>query len=136
MNIEEHVDQQRWLLNNGLLTDSAKNNLYVYGAIAHPSIKAVELSLDINSKLAAYNLYVDSNFIKIYDKYQVLSKTQTIMGLWRTRRILKKNGNLEFEAMLDRFVKSYCGPHWRASAQLRDIKEYKDEPAPNIENKE
>jgi len=126
MNIEEHIDQQRWLLNNGLFTDSAKNNLYMYGAIVHPSIKAVELSIDTNSKVISYTLYTDTAVITTYNKYQSLKDTQSIIGLWKIRRILKKNGNLEFGTMLDRFVKAYCGPSWRASMSLKDLKEYKE----------
>jgi hypothetical protein len=135
MNIEEHIDQQRWLINNGLMTDSAKNNLYVYGAIVHPSVKAVEVSIDVGSKLTNYTLYADSKFIDLYNKYHDLKYTQTIMGLWRLRRILKKNGNLEFGTILDRFVKSYCGPQWSARASIKDIKEYEDGSASDAGNK-
>jgi hypothetical protein len=122
--IEEYLDQQRWLLNNGLFTDSAKDNLYLYGTLVHKDIRAVDMTVDPTVKKASYKLFFDAPVLKIHKQYQSLKGTQSLIGLLRLRYLLKKNGNLEFGKMLDGFVKAYCGPSWGAIIELKDIKEY------------
>ena len=51
--IAELLDQERWLLNHGLLTDSAKNQLFFCGSIVHKDVQAVELELAPDKKMVA-----------------------------------------------------------------------------------
>lgn len=39
--LAQFLDQERWLINNGLLTDSVKNQLFFCGSIVHTEVQAV-----------------------------------------------------------------------------------------------
>lgn len=126
-NINEYIDQHRWLLNNGLITDSAKNNLYLYGAIINKSIFAVELSIDTTTKNLNYTIYVTKQLLMAYNRYHELKSSTSLFTMWRLKRMLKKHGNLEFHRMLDSFVKTYCGPTWGVSLSLKEKSEYEND---------
>ena len=77
--LAELVDHSRWLMNNGLANDVIKNQLMAYGAIAHPDVAAVELTMDMEGKTISYTLYVDSQLLKKINKFKELSKST---GFW------------------------------------------------------
>ena len=120
------LDHQRWLMNNGLVNDMHKDQLYLFGAIVHKDIKAVELDIEIENKNVNYYLYIDSGLRNKINKFNKLSKSQGLIGLWRFKNMLKKEGNLNFSAVIGRFIKDYCGPLWRLNVRIADIKDYKD----------
>lgn len=120
------LDQQRWLMNNGLLNDMHKDQLYMYGAIVHKDIKAVELDIDVEKKTVSYYLYIDNRLSNQVKKFKRLSKSDGLFNMWRFKRLLEREGNLNFSAIIGRFVKDYCGPAWNSSVKLLDIKEYED----------
>ena len=122
--IEEYVDQRRWLLNNGFVTDDVKNQLFFAGSIAHKEVQAVELDLEPESKKVKYRIFVDAQLIKKIDKYQVLSKSTSLFGLWRFKRFLKKEGALDFHQILNKLVKDFCGPTWSATVEVVDFNTY------------
>lgn len=124
--VYEHVDQHRWLLNNGLFTDQAKDTLYLYGAIINKHIKAVELSVNSNTKAINYVLFASRSLIKDYNRYHELKGTNSIFGMWKLKRLLKRHGNLEFLKILTGFVKTYCGPAWSVDLELKESSEYED----------
>jgi hypothetical protein len=124
--LAQYVDQERWLLNNGLISDTAKNNLYLYGALTNMDIKAVELDIDFAQKIVYYQLYVSRRLLKKFNAYNRLSTATSLVGLWRLRKLLKKEGNLNFSGMLNRFVKDFCGPYWSANVSVRNFADYKD----------
>lgn len=124
--LAKYVDQERWLLNSGLASDGAKNQLFMYGSIVHKDVRAVELSLDFENKLVSYQIYVDRKLLKKHKKYMELSTKKSLWGLWRFRRMLKKEGNLNFRHLLNRFVKTYCGPKWSIDLEVADIADYVD----------
>lgn len=126
-NIYEHVDQHRWLLNNGLFTDQAKDTLYLYGAIVNKSVTAVELSVNSNTKNIKYTLFFSPSFLKDYNKYLMLKNTTSLLGMWRLKRLLKRNGNLELLKILSSFVKTYCGPTWSVDLDIKESSEYEEE---------
>jgi hypothetical protein len=126
--IAEHIDQQRWLMNNGLITDEAKNNIYVYGTLVHNDIQAVEVAIDVNNKAINYTLYAPSFLIKAYKKYLTLKNSTTLFSLLKLKFLLKRRGNLNIGGVLRSFITDYCGPTWSVSFEFKDIKDYKDEP--------
>lgn len=125
-NINEYLDQNRWLLNNGLFTDAAKDNLHLYGSIVNPKITAVELVVDTNSKNINYTLYGSRSLIRAYNSYTALRSSTSLWDMWKLKRLLKRHGNLEFKNILTGFVKTYCGPNWSVDASLRESSEYED----------
>lgn len=126
INLEEYVDQRRWLLNNGLITDDIKNQLFLCGSVVHKEVQAVELDLDLTSenKVVNYKIYVNDNLLKQIERYNVLSKSTSLWGMWRFKRLLKKEGSLDFQQILTKFVKDYCGPKWSVTVQTVDFNSY------------
>ena len=122
--LEEYVDQRRWLLNNGLITDDVKNQLFFCGSIVHKEVQAVELDLVPENRLVNYKIYVNDYLIQKIALYEVLSKSTTLFGMWRFKRLLKKEGALDFQQVLSNFVKDFCGPKWSVSVQVVDFNSY------------
>jgi hypothetical protein len=120
----EYVDNQRWLMNCGLFSDSAKNQLFMYGSIAHRDVKAVELDIQVESKNVSYKIYVDKSLLKKIDKYHELSKATGFWGLRRFKKLLEKEGDLNFAKILGTFVKDYCGPKWSVDVEVLDFADY------------
>lgn len=126
LELNDHIDHQRWLLEHGFINDLHKDNLYMYGAIVHKDIQALQIDINAEKKLIVYELYCDKSLLKKVKKYERLSKSTGLFDLWRFRRMLIKEGNLNIEHILNNFVKDYCGPKWRAQLKLKDYREYKD----------
>src|SRR5690348_10481022 len=79
----DHIDHQRWLMENGFINDLHKDNLYMYGAICHLEIEAVEVRVDVTKKVVEYDLYMSNALLKKVALYEELSKSKSIIGLWR-----------------------------------------------------
>lgn len=124
MNLEEYVDQRRWLLNNGLITDDVKNQLFFCGSIVHKDVQAVEVEIIPETKLVQYRIYVDQDLIKKIGQYFVLSKSTSLFGMWRFKRFLKKEGALDFQQILNKFVKDFCGQKWNVAVDIVDFNSY------------
>ena len=122
--LAEYVDQQRWLLNNGLISDDVKNQLFFSGSIVHKDVRAIEVDIEVEKKTVKYVIYIDKKLIQQVDKYHRLSKSTGLFGMWQFKRFLLKNGTLDFQAMLNKFVRDYCGPKWSASVTLLDFDTY------------
>lgn len=126
MNLEEYVDQRRWLLNNGFVTDDVKNQLFFCGSIVHKEVQAVELDLHPEEKRVNYKIYVNSDLIKKIGQYQVLSKSTSLFGMWRFKRLLHKEGSLDFQQILNNLVRDFCGPNWSVAVTVLDFNTYVD----------
>lgn len=126
LQVEEHLDHQRWLMNHGLLNDLHKDTLYLYGTLIHKQVQAVELNITPESKTLEYIVYLDSRLFKSYKLYNELRKSDSIIGLWRLKRLLKKEGNLNFMAILSDFVRNYCGPKWGVKLEVKDFSSYEE----------
>ena len=124
MNLEEYVDQRRWLLNNGLITDDVKNQLFFCGSIVHKEVQAVEVDIEADKKLVQYKIYINQDLIAKIAQYQVLSKSTTLFGMWRFKRLLKKEGALDFQQVLGNFVRDFCGPKWSVTVDIVDFNSY------------
>lgn len=123
----QYLDQQRWLMNNGLFTDSSKDTLFIYGSLVNKLITAVEVSIDADNKLVFYNLYTSPSLIKAYNKYQELKGSTSLWDMWHIKRLLKKHGNMEMGQILNSFVKAYCGPGWSADLSIKKSSEYEEQ---------
>ena len=124
LSIEEYVDNRRWLLNNGFVTDDVKNQLFFCGSIVHKEVQAVELDIHPETKSVSYKIYVNPDLIKKIAKYRVLSKSTSLFGMWRFKRFLKKEGALDFTQILSKLVRDFCGPAWSAKAEVVDFNSY------------
>jgi hypothetical protein len=124
--LAEFIDQQRWLMNNGLISDSVKNQLFFCGSIVHKDVQAVELEIRPESRLVEYKIYVNKDLISKIAKYKALSTSTSLFGLWRFKRLLKQEGSLEFQSVLNKFVIDFCGASWRATVEVLDFANYID----------
>lgn len=146
-NIEEYLDQRKWLMEHGIVTDDIKNNLFMYGSIVHIDVKAVECDIDSIGKAVSYTVFVDGSLLKRIRDYDDLVKAHKNgeLGLyktWKFKSLLvkmrKKEERLDFDTVLNQFVKDYCGTAWSATVDIRDVKEYdknaNDEETTNTQN--
>jgi hypothetical protein len=113
-------------MNNGLISDSVKNQLFFCGSIVHKDVQAVELEIRPESRLVEYKIYVNKDLISKIEKYKKLSTSTSLFGLWRFKRLLKQEGSLEFQAVLNKFVIDFCGVSWRATVEVLDFASYID----------
>lgn len=124
--IAKIMDSDRWLLNNGLVSDNVKNQLFFCGSIVHKDVQAVELKIRPETKLVDYIIYVTPELIKKIAKYNKLSASKSVFGMWRFKRLLKQEGCLDFQKVLNSFVTDYCGPKWAAKASVLSFDSYVD----------
>ncbi len=124
--LTEFLDQQRWLLNNGLITDSVKNQLFFCGSIVHSEVQAVEVDIHPEQKQVEYVIYVYKDVLKQIETYKKLSTATSLFGMWKFKRFLKKNGAMDFQSMLSRFVSDFCGPKWTTKVTVSDFDVYVD----------
>jgi hypothetical protein len=122
----EFMDQQRWLLNNGLVPDSVKNQLFFYGSIVHPEVQAVEVKIHPEEKCVDYKVYFTKKTLKKMETYRKLSTSTSLFGMWRFKRFLTKEGSLDFQSMLGSFVRDFCGPNWSTKLTIVDFDVYVD----------
>lgn len=120
------MDSDRWLLNNGLISDNVKNQLFFCGSIVHRDVQAVELNIQPETKLVDYIIYCPPELLKKIGKYHQLSTSKSLYDMYRFKRLLKKEGCLDFQKVLTSFVKDYCGPKWTAKATVLNFDSYVD----------
>ena len=120
------IDQERWLLNNGLVSDSVKNQLFFCGSIVHKDVQAVEVKIQPETKLVEYTIYVTPGLNRKIAKYHELAGSTSLFGMWRFKRLLKNEGCLDFQRVLTSFVADYCGPKWTATATVVNFDAYVD----------
>ena len=124
MDVIEHIDLQRWLINSNMINDLHKNTIFMYGSLLHKDVKAVEADINVENKVITYRVYLPYNIIRLKQKMLGLSSSQSIIGLWRYKRMLAKNGNLDFQAIASKFIKDYLGPNWNTKVEVLDIENY------------
>jgi len=124
--VTEIMDSDRWLLNNGLVSDNVKNQLFFCGSIVHKDVQAVEVKVTPEKKLVDYIIYVTPDLLKKIAQYDKLSTSKSVFGMWRFKRLLKREGCLDFQRILNSFVTEYCGPKWTAKASIIGFDSYVD----------
>lgn len=122
----DHMSHQRWLMDRGMINDLHKDTLFMYGSIVHMEIKAVHCKIKPEDKNVIYIIYIPASLLKKSKKFCELKRSTSIFGLWRFKRMLEAEGNLDLEFMVDKFVKDYCGPKWKASVEIEDFVNYED----------
>lgn len=127
LDLNDHLDHQRWLINNGFINDLHKDTLFMYGSVVHKDVKSVECQIDKDKKLVEYTAFVAAGLLKKIAKFETLKKSDSAWDLWSLKRMLKKEGNLNLNFIVDKFVKDYCGPSWRATLTMKDISTYNEE---------
>jgi len=128
LDLNDHMDHQRWLMNNGFINDLHKDTLFMYGSIVHRDVRSLEVEIDKDNKQVRYAAYVESRLLKKIVKFNEYRQSVSVWGLWSFKRMLKKEGNLDLESIVNKFVKDYCGPAWSATLDMKDINTYNEKP--------
>jgi hypothetical protein len=127
------IDNNRWLINNGIVSDYIKDNLFEFAALTHEDVKAVGCDIDVSKKLIHYSLFVPENLLERYKKYTKLVKLHRSkninlfqkISLWHLlRQSSKRYEILNFNETLDQCVKNLCGNKWNTIVKVLDVKEY------------
>ena len=128
LDLNDHMDHQRWLMNNGFINDLHKDTLFMYGSIVHRDVRSLEVEIDKDNKQVRYAAYVELRLLKKIVKFNEYRQSVSVWGLWSFKRMLKKEGNLDLESIVNKFVKDYCGPAWSATLDMKDINTYNEKP--------
>jgi hypothetical protein len=128
---QDHIDHQRWLIDNGFINDLHKDTLYMYGSLVHKEVSAVYCCIDIANKLVKYEVFLTTENLKKYYKFHTylnkqLSQRGGIIDMWLFKRFINKNGSFDFKKVLTNFVKSYLGTSWNVELQVKDVKDYEE----------
>ncbi len=122
----EYLDQGRWLLNNGMANEQVKNQLFMFGSIIHKDVQALEVDIIPDTKLVKYNIFFKTDVMDKINRYKELSTKTSLIGMWKFKRFLQKEGNLNFTGILNKFVREYCGPKWSVQVEVTDFDKYFD----------
>jgi len=105
------LNTDRWLLRSGLVSDSAQDNLLLYGNIASVLVDDVEVAIDVNARVIHYWIYLKNKnlskyhkFMKAWNKYK---EPTTIWQKWRKLRLIKKSVYMNVVDNLSMLVHSY-----------------------------
>lgn len=123
------INQHKWLLNNGLVTSFMQNNLYTFGYLCCQGVQAAHVEIDTQNKKVLYTLYMTPKFLSIISKFEAVRTSKTLWGLWRTKRMLKKYGNLDARSVLQRYAGQLCGDKWTVEVKVADIATYVEKTA-------
>lgn len=122
--LAEYLDTRRWLINNGLLDENTKAQIWEFAAYVSPDVIALEVDIDVENKSISYTLYGEDQLIKNFNKFHKLVKAKTFIGVWLLKRFLRKHGSQDIEGMLQRCISDFLGPKWKVKAQLKHINLY------------
>lgn len=123
--LDNFIDHQRWLINNGLVLPVVQDNLFMYGVLAHPEVKEVDVELDALGKKIKYTLFFEPKMLKVFGAFERLSSDSSLWGVFRLWLLLKKHGNLDLRRPLLKMVEDYCGSKWAVDLQIVDVANYK-----------
>ncbi len=125
--ISEKVVLERWRLDNNLVSQEMQNNLFLYGSIIHKDVEAVDMAIVVERKEVQYKAFFPRKILKKINTFNKLRGTKSLWGMWRLARLLKAQGNLDLQYILNKFVKDLCGPKWSATLTIHPESEYRAE---------
>lgn len=125
--LAEYMDTRRWIAQSGIMTDDLKNNLFMYGSILHRNISAVDLTISMENNRVDYKIFIPKDVLKKLHKYERLLNEYNANSLgwynrWRFANMLSEmktnEERLDFEVMLNHFVRDLLGGKWSASCEI------------------
>ena len=131
LDLSEVISTEQWFLQNHIVTDQVKNDIFLYGSAVHPTaIEAVVTIIDVAKKIVNYELYINEDIYKLFLLFKKKQAKKDIISLWLFKRFIKKNGNLDFKILfnnkLNHLINLRCGSDWKAEAELYPMSKYKD----------
>ena len=125
-NLRDPMYWIRWSVNSGLITGTAQTLLYSCAAMCHPAVKGVEMSIDPENKSIEYALILDGKDYSQFRKFQRLSASDSIISLWRLRRMVRKQGGFDLQTLVQTEVNRILGVDWTVVVNVLDADEQPD----------
>lgn len=125
-NLRDPMYWIRWSVNSGLITGTAQTLLYSCAAMCHPAVRSVEMSLDTENKSIEYALILDNKDYNLFRKFQRLSASDSIISLWRLRRMVRKQGSFDLQTLVQTEVNRILGVDWTVVVSVLDADEQPD----------
>jgi hypothetical protein len=119
-NLKDPMYWIRWSVNSGLVTGTAQTLLYSCAAMCHPAVRNVEMSLDVERKIIEYTLGLDSKDHAMFSKFKKLSTSDSIISLWRLRRMVRKQGSFDLQTLVKTEVNRILGEEWTVIVDVID----------------
>ena len=114
MSIGDFLDTEKWLMRFGMVSDAAKNDIYLYGYLIHPTlVNNVEVGIDCEKKLVKYEIWISKKLYKAHLSFLKLRYKEDLISLFRTWFLCKKYGRLNFNTILEKFISDRCGEEWK-----------------------
>lgn len=107
--ITETVGSDRWLLENGLISESVQQHLVAFGWLSSDFVSDVEVILDTKNKQVTYKVVLNKQGYKKYLQFKkwLPKKPKTIFGMYLKLRAVRDAIKINVEANLQRFVSDY-----------------------------
>jgi hypothetical protein len=123
LGLEEFLAVDRWMMDNGLVSDSVQQNLFGYACLCHPDVLYgdVEIKIDAEKRQVFYTIPLNKgyrSYVSYKKKMAKLENATSLFGLWRKARLLKKHRLIDVEMILGRFVKDYLGDGWKVEVEV------------------
>lgn len=125
--IDRSLSTSRWLLENGLIDESIRENLVCYGYLASEDVVDFEVTFDIKKKSIHYRFFLEKEGLDRYNKYLRIAgkKPTSIFGKWLKLRALKKlipdGGHcINIESNIKLFLRNFL-PDFSVRIDIYDI---------------
>lgn len=113
-----------WLLNLGVVSEHAEQNLLLYGYIACPGILNVELLVDVDKLNIKYAVVLDRKANFLHRLQLRLASKRTLIRKIMFLLFLKWFGSYDPAVRIARCVRDYAGPTWKTQVEVVSAKRY------------
>lgn len=124
--LEEFLNIDRWLVKNGLVSESVQENLFAYACLSHPGVitNETEVIVNVKEKVIEFKIAIEKGYTK-YMRYKwmlnKLKDSKSIPLLWLKLRIMKKNNMIDVERILKKMVSDYLGRAWTVKVEVSRV---------------
>lgn len=123
--MDDFTNPESWLLSMGYMSDSAKQNLTLYGYMSVPGVQAAECVVDSSKHLVRYVVALDQRAWRWYKLQKwLLSSPRGLLGKLLLLLILRWKGSYEPEQRISRCAIDYLGKGWSAKVEVVSAREY------------
>lgn len=123
LGIEQIVSTDRWLVNNGLFSESIQQNLFGFACLSHPSVNhsTVKVVVDAENRNVSFEIGLSKGLLRyrLYKWIQnKLKGSRSLLCMWLHVKLLRRNILIDVEVILRKFVKDYLGNKWNVEVDV------------------
>jgi hypothetical protein len=116
--------EEVWLLNLGYVSAHSEQNLMLYGYLAAPGVRHVEMMIDVRDKEMKYAVVLETSSYRRYKLERWLESKSGLLGKLGLLCFLRVSGSYDPGARIARCVKDYAGPQWKTSTEVLSVSQY------------